>query len=75
MASRIKIPENYCYSPETIRQIQKVMEKESPYAAAYKHMYEVEQENIKQYGAQATNVKMIFKQDNAIHSYYLPTLQ
>ena len=52
----MKIPENGC-SPEAIRQIQKVMEKESSYAAAYKHMYEVEQENTKQYGAQATNVK------------------
>ena len=49
----MKIPENCC-SPETIRQIQKVIEKGNLYSAAFKHMYEVEQQDIKQYGTQAT---------------------
>ena len=38
VTSRMKIPENGCCRSETIREVQKVMEKESPYAAAYRHM-------------------------------------
>ena len=61
VASRMKIQENSLCRPDTIRQIQEIMGKVSPYAAAYKHMYEVEKEQIKQFGAQANSVKMIFK--------------
>ena len=32
-----------------MRQLQKIMVRLSPYAAAFKHMYEVEQEQLKQF--------------------------
>ena len=72
VTSRMKIPENCCCRPETIREVQKVMEKESPYAAAYRHMYEVEQEEIKQFGEQANTIKMIFKHGNDQRRYNEP---
>ena len=72
VASRMKIPENCHCSQETITQIQHIMETVSPYAAAYKHMHEVEQEQIKQFGAQANTVKMIFKRGSDQRQYNEP---
>ena len=52
-----RIPENCHSKPETIRQIQNLMETISPYTAVYNHMY---QEQMRQLGT-AKTVKMIFK--------------
>ena len=58
--------------PETMRLIQKAMETISPYAAAYRHMYEVEQEQIRQFGVQTNSIKMIFKRGNDQRRYNKP---
>ena len=47
------------------------MEKISPYAAAYKHMYQVEQEQMRYFGAIKT-VKMIFKRGSDQRRYNEP---
>ena len=47
-----------------MRQLQKIMKRLNLYAAAFKHMYEVEQEQIKQFDTQINTLKMIFKCGN-----------
>ena len=47
--------------PDIMQMIQQIMDTVSPHAAAYKHMYQVEQEQIRRFGVHAKTVKMIFK--------------
>ena len=72
VASRMKIQKNCHCRMDTMRQLQKIMETLSPYAAAFKHMYEIEQEQIKQFGTQTNTLKMIFKCGNDQRRYNEP---
>ena len=58
VVSRIQNLANCNCRPDIMRMIQQIMETVSPYAAAYKRMY---QDQIRQFGVHAKTVKMIFK--------------
>ena len=57
---------------DTMRQLQKIMEAVSPYAAAFKHMYEVEREQTAKLGYRAKNILMIFKRGKNQRRYNEP---
>ena len=51
--TRIKNCQGIQFRLDTIRQLQKIMEAVSPYAAAFKHMYEDEKEQTTKLGYRA----------------------
>ena len=70
--TRIKNCEGIQCGLDIIRQLQKIMEAVSPYAAAFKHMYEVEKEQTTKLRYRAKNILMIFKRGRNQRRYNEP---
>ena len=70
--SRMQNSANSNCRPDIMQMIQQIMDTVSPYAAAYKHMYQVEQEQIRRFGIHAKAVKMIIKRGHDQRRYNAP---
>ena len=73
--SRMQHSENQNCKPDTLRLLQSIMDEYNPYAAAYKHMFQVEQEQLQRtdaHGTQPVTVQMVFKRGSDQRRYNEP---